>query len=337
MLNRNKSITKLLKLARIERTGTLDLSNRCITITDVPEICEFLIDNPNIQHVNLSSNYLGPESAQLLAQLPSLLSLDISNNLICNAGAAALVTIPNLKILNIANNLLTDAAIPGLYGHFYSKIKITLKMKRSEAIHRNNQQQNTFTYDAIGNLIGSANLIGSVMPNNSLNANLADESITKNYDAFGNLVSVAYESMDRSYSGINTNNSIEGKMVMFNADHSYEQQIASIELQALKQPESNAMQGLLNFKLENTINAYQNTTNGAPQQLTCENYFTKESPRLENDLIHFKNYATENGKKVSSLLNCTLMFFNRNPHEDRDNIPDELHGYLMDQPFNLKS
>ncbi|KTD06934.1 hypothetical protein [Legionella jamestowniensis] len=84
----------------------LDLQRLSINDDDVPLICDFLKENPQITTLNLCFNNIGVAGAQLLARNHTITSLDVSFNQLGDEGAQALAMNQTITSLYIAKNNL---------------------------------------------------------------------------------------------------------------------------------------------------------------------------------------------------------------------------------------
>ena len=88
----------------------LDLSHKSINDKDIPEICQFINDNPQITSLNLRGNFLSDAAVKKIAGLIFLKSLNLQDNdgapnhCISNVGAEILASHPNITHLNLKSN-----------------------------------------------------------------------------------------------------------------------------------------------------------------------------------------------------------------------------------------
>jgi hypothetical protein len=110
--------------------GILDLSGLNITDDEVPSLCEYLLENPNIYHLNISNNAIGDRGANELAIfLPrvNISSVNLQNNQIEGEGILALTVYlyctPSHYSLSLLNNPGIDAYATFFYKAPYSLIE----------------------------------------------------------------------------------------------------------------------------------------------------------------------------------------------------------------------
>jgi len=86
----------------------LNLQDLNLSAADVPDICLFLKDHPNINNLNLKNNNIGDAGAILLARITTLKALNLRANNIGADGAKALADNSSLKWLNLRWNHIGD-------------------------------------------------------------------------------------------------------------------------------------------------------------------------------------------------------------------------------------
>lgn len=91
------------------KNGVLNLSFQRLTDNDIPALCHFLRQHPEITNLNLSVNNIGSIGAKMLSDNHTLLSLNISWNNLGQEGAEAFKDNDTLTNLDISWNKIGDA------------------------------------------------------------------------------------------------------------------------------------------------------------------------------------------------------------------------------------
>lgn len=86
----------------------LDLSGCDITDDDIPELCEFLLKNPNIKSLLLTDNKISDKGVILLSQNSTIVTLSLGLNQIGNEGTKALSQNPNIVSLCLYGNKIDN-------------------------------------------------------------------------------------------------------------------------------------------------------------------------------------------------------------------------------------
>lgn len=92
----------------------LSLAYRDLTDNELELVCNFLNQHPEIKHLDVSYNKIGPQGAELLAANTTLTSLDIRRNRIKDEGVKALAQNTSITSLNVGYNYTTDEAANAL-------------------------------------------------------------------------------------------------------------------------------------------------------------------------------------------------------------------------------
>lgn len=111
---------------------SLNLTRQELTDGDMPEIIQFLTQNPAIKNLNLSLNHIGDEGIVMLAEYNQTIAhLNLSGNNITDQGIADFAT-KNQHIIeaNFSHNLITEKGIESFahlnqtcYSSKFSKIQ----------------------------------------------------------------------------------------------------------------------------------------------------------------------------------------------------------------------
>jgi hypothetical protein len=96
-------------LNHYDRGTILQLMGAYPTDADIPSICEYLEQHPDITTLDVTSSKMGPEGARLLAANIRIPILKIAVNHLGDEGARALAANSSLTTLWIGGNDITDA------------------------------------------------------------------------------------------------------------------------------------------------------------------------------------------------------------------------------------